>query len=222
MKIKIALIVTLGMLSISAYGVGTVSLNFNAEFDSGVPQGLSDVTGVATNGMIWGILIDGSGNGLSGSYESTAIGTGSSYILNISGAASDDVLWTSTILTSSTATSTEGDGVTKGGVGGFYEIVDVGLENGVEAGDKFYVVWFSGGKGGVLSDPSFIVPAASNSSTFATPFVGLDPNRSAGLAYAGTSGESTGAGFTLSLVPEPSSLIFGALGVLGFFRRRRN
>jgi hypothetical protein len=223
MKSKIISLTTFALLVNLCLGAGSVTMNFNTEFESGVPEGFADIAGVPTNGMIWGILIDGSGNGISGNYDVTSSVTeNSNYILSTSGIASDDVLWTSANLTSSTDASTEGDGITKGGNGGIYDIADILLQNGVDAGDKFYVVWFSGSTGGVLSDPSFLVPAEGNTGSYGTPFVGVDPVRSAGKSYSGIDGVSTGPGIQLSLVPEPTSAFLASLGVFGLLRRRRN
>jgi hypothetical protein len=201
---------------------GTVSLNFNDAFVSGVPQGLSNAAGVATNGLVWGVLIDGAGNGLTKNYDFTTIAAGSNYILSSGSIATDDILWTSSSLTVNTIASTEGGGVITGGIGGFDDVTGIKLENGVSTGDKFYVVWFSNGIGGILSDTTFVIPAESSSIDYGAPFVGVDPNRLVGRSYTGTSGVSDGTGITFSPVPEPSALILGALSGLALLRRRRN
>lgn len=220
-------IVTLVISALAASAVfGSVSLNFNAEFDTGVPQNLSNVSGTPSNGLIWGVLIDGLGNGLitsnSASYDMVAGGNlvlGGNYVLNVAGVPTDDVLWIATALTSNTSGSTEGNGTTTGGNGGIFDLNSIALANGVGTGDKFFVVWFDGLVGGTLTDPVFTIPTDSFSSSYGEPFVGVDRNRSAGLAYNGTSGTSTGAG--IAFVPEPSSVLLGAIGALGLLRRRR-
>jgi MYXO-CTERM domain-containing protein len=223
MKSKVT---TLGVLFFAAGAAfGTVSINFSDDFNSGVPQGLSNIAGVPTNGLTWGIIVDGVGNGLvttPGAYNVPSFAAGSSTVLGLAaGGNSDDVLYISTSgPTASTAGNTEGDGTTKGGVGGIFDIVGIALANGVGTGDKFYVVWFDGNVAGTLTDNSFVIPADSASVALADPFVGVDPNRSAGLAYVGTSGTSTGLG--VSFVPEPSAALLGAVGALGLLRRRRN
>jgi hypothetical protein len=222
MKSKIATIGSLLLAASFSFGA-TVSINFSNDFDTGVPQGLSNQLGVPTNGLVWGIVVDGSGNGLSTAAYNVPDFTASSLtVLSLAaGGVTDDVLYISTSgLTANTSSGTEGDGLTTGGVGGIYDIVGVDLSNGVGTGDKFYVVWFSGGVAGTLTDVSFVIPAAGASVALADPFVGVDPNRSAGLAYIGTSGTSTGAGLTFA--PEPSSALLGAIGALGLLRRRRN
>lgn len=223
MKLHLSFLAALSLFSGAAFG--SVALNFNLEFDSGVPSGFSDTGGVATNGMIWGILIDADNNGFAGSYDfSSPLDVKKSYVLSSSGGISDDVLWTAENRTADTTGSVEGVGGITGGAGGFYDIGGVAYDvgNGVAAGDRFYVVWFNGGKGGVLSDPSFLLPSDGNSSAFGDPFVGIDPNRSAGLAYLGTGSASTGSGIQVNLVPEPSSVLLGLLGALGLLRRKRN
>jgi hypothetical protein len=223
MKSKIATIGSLLLAASCSYGA--VSINFNNEFDTGVPQGLSNQSGVATNGLVWGIVVDGSGNGLStaSAYNVPSFVAGSSTILSLAAGnvATDDILYISTSgLTADTSGSTEGNGTTFGGVGGIYDLASLALTNGVGTGDKFYVVWFDGSKAGTLTDPSFVIPSDGFTVALADPFVGVDPNRSAGLAYIGTSGTSTGAGLTFA--PEPSSALLGAIGALGLLRRRRN
>lgn len=223
MKSKVTI---LGALFLAAGAAcGAVSINFSDDFAGGVPQGLSNIAGVPTNGLVWGIIVDGTGNGLvttPGAYTVPSFAAGSSTVLGLAaGGNSDDVLYISTSgLTQSTAGNTEGDAVTPGGNGGIYDIAGVALANGVGTGDKFYVVWFDGNIGGTLTDNSFLIPADGAAVALAEPFVGVDPNRSAGLAYVGTSGVSTGAG--VSFVPEPSAALLGAVGALGLLRRRRN
>jgi PEP-CTERM motif len=204
--------------------LGSVSMNFSLDYSSGVPSGFSDASGIPADGMLWGILIDGSGNGIAGNYDIPAAGlaAGQNYIMGISGLATDDVLWTSASYTENTISSVEGDGITTGNTGGFYNITGIDLLNGVDGTDKFYIVWFSGNKVGVLSDASFTIPAEGGSSDYGTPFVGVDPVRSAGKSYSGIDGVSTGPGIQLSLVPEPSSAFLASLGALGLLRRRRN
>lgn len=222
MKSKIVSLTTLALLSAGS-AFGTVSLNFNAEFESGVPQNLANSAGAVSNGLIWGVLIDGSGNGLSLTpYDVPAGGLalGSNHILSSATVATDDILYIATQTTSSTAGSLEGDASTPGGNGGIYDLNGIALLNGVSTGDKFYVVWFDGNSGGTLTDASFTIPADGSLLAYGAPFVGVDPTRNAGLAYVGTSGASTGQG--IALVPEPSAALLGAVGALGLLRRRRH
>jgi hypothetical protein len=227
MKSKVATLAAMALTAGSAFSA--VSLNFNAEFDTGVPQNLSNAAGVPTNGLIWGVLIDTTGNGLVTSnvnkYDKVLtnggnLTLGSNYILNVAGLPTDDILYIATALTADTSGSTEGDALTTGGPGGIYDLNNIAFANGVGTGDKFYVVWFDGLQGGTLTDTSFTIPADGALLNYGEPFVGVDPNRNAGLAYVGTSGTSTGAG--IAFVPEPSAALLGAFGVLGLLRRRRN
>lgn len=219
MKSKLVTLATLAFAAGSAFA--TVSLNFNAEFDTGVPQNLSNAAGVPTNGMQWGVIVDKTGNGLSASaYDAVTLVGGQSYVLTVSSAVSDDVLYMATGLTADTTGSIEGDGVTTGGNGGIYDINGLALANGVATGQKFYVVWFSGQLGGTLTDASFTIPADGALLSYGNPFVGADPIRTAGFAYDGVSATPTGAG--ISFVPEPSAALLGAIGALGLLRRRRD
>jgi hypothetical protein len=226
MKSKVATIAALAVMAMgSAFGA-TVSINFNGDFDTFVPQNFANAAGTVSNGLIWGIVVDGGGNGLittpSLRYDQVAKAAGQSYVLSVAGAATDDVLYIAQGLTANTSGSTEGDFSTPGGNGGIYGITGVTTDlNGVATGDKFYVVWFdtAGGVAGTLTDASFLIPANGASVDLTAPFAGVDPIRTAGLAYVGTSGTSTGAG--IAFVPEPSTALLGAIGALGLLRRRR-
>lgn len=233
MKSKIATIASLAMAMGTSFGA--VSLNFSADFESGISQNLANIAGTQKNGLTWGVLVDGSGNGIINWNEVTQVGTKYiaptlvsgvfSYVLSTASGLTDDVLTFASSLTVDTSITgtTEGDNVTTGGPGGIYDI-NVALTNGVGTGDLFYVVWFDNvktGVGGVLADASFTIPTDTFAVNYGLPFVGVDPLRKAGSGYSGTSGTANSAG-GIALVPEPSAALLGALGALGLLRRRRN
>jgi hypothetical protein len=221
MKVKMLKIAALGFMMMSSSFGATVSINFNGDFDTYVPQNFANSLGVPSNGMVWGILVDGSSNGLNPLYDNFAKVAGQSHVLTQAGTATDDVIYFAQSLTASTFGSTEGDLTTPGGDGGIYNITGITTDvNGVNTGDKFYVVWFDGQKGGLLGDASFIIPANGASVDLTAPFAGVDPIRTAGLYYIGTSGVPIGPS-PFNPLPEPSVMLFGAIGVFGFLRRRR-
>ncbi|RYF42297.1 MAG: PEP-CTERM sorting domain-containing protein [Cytophagaceae bacterium] len=220
MKLKTTILASallaLGLSSAQA----SITIVFNAAFAGGVSSSLANSAGVASNGLTYGILVDTTGNGFLASYngfiDSTAL---------ISGATTtDDFFFAAADLTSDASqggTVLEGDFSTPANVGGVTGVSFL-VPNGstVTANDNFLLVWISGDKVGTLSDASFILPADGGTVVGDAPFVGVDPTRTAGLAYAGTSPNSTGAGITI--VPEPSAVLLGAVGALGLLRRRRN
>lgn len=223
MKSKIATFVSLA--AVMGVASGAVALNFSADFESGISQNLANVGGVPSNGLSWGVLVDGNGNGIVRSdvnkYDVLPSGlVAGQYVLSIAGVPTDDVLIIATTTTVDTSLTggLEGDGVTGGGIGGIYDLT-VNLINGVTTGDTFFVVWFDGLVGGTLGDASFTVPTDTFAVNYGAPFVGVDPIRSAGSGYQGTSGVSTSAG--IAFVPEPSAALLGAIGALGLLRRRR-
>lgn len=194
---------------------GSVTLGFSAEEVSG----LANAAGVASNGLYYGVIIDAGGNGFTGSYLDIALALDTTYILNssVTSLATDDVLVTGGFQTFESSADGAGSIFT---VGPFDLLTGLAGGAAINTGDVFRLVWFDGGKVGTLADASFTIPADGALQDYTAPFVGVDPVRTAGLAYSGTAAQSTGAGF--EIVPEPSSALLGALGALGLLRRRRN
>lgn len=226
MKFKIATVAAFCSLFATAFC--STTLLFNNEFDTYVPQNLANTSGVATNGMIWGVIIDSSNNGITrrdvGSYDSFSLTAGASFALGYLGSATDDILVTSSQSTVDTSLSLEGPGYTiSGGTGGIFNL-SITYSGTITTGDTFYLVWFDGLLGGVLSDASFVLPADTGATLdVSSPFAGVDPIRNASNSYSGTSGTPTGLfGIQIAAVPEPSTVFLAALGSLAFLRRRRN
>lgn len=176
--------------------------------------GFSNTAGVATDGMLWGILIDSGGNGFNqGSYD--AFNSGASGFLSVGGTLTDDYYFFT-----STATSTLGAPFFAGveaGAGGITSVSGVPSTGdgitGVAGSDPFGLIWFessnalAGSKYGFFTTGTFLLPA-SGVSNFSSVFAGADPNRS--------------TTFTFSAVPEPSVCVLGMFGVaVVVFRRRR-
>lgn len=188
-----------------------VTATFNSAFAGGVSANFADAGGTVSNGLFYGILVDGAGNGFLTTYDEVvpALGPAAGNVglaLTSGGLASDDRLYFAQDLTSDTSLLLEGDFLTSGGNGGITGVA-FDFAGDVGAGDVFGIVWFDGISAGLLEDGSFVVPADGNVSTFDGPFVGADPVRSAtGLTFG---------------VPEPSVALLGALGIFGLIRRRR-
>ena len=221
MKTKLTILTCLGLLSSVGAVHATVVVLFNNAFLGGMSSNLADSTGAVTNGMTYGVLVDSSGNGFLSQYDAFSGGA----LFNTT--ATDDFLFLAADTTSDSSQGfiTEGDGTTLGGNGGVtgvsFSLGGVSGGGTVGANDVFRLVWISNGKMGTLADASFLVPADSNTSTLDSPFVGVDPVRTALNSYSGTSQTPTGAGITLTAVPEPSAVLLGAIGALGLLRRRR-
>lgn len=224
MKVKNRLVVLLGLIAGVSSLQASVTISFNSPFVGGMSGGFANTGGVVTNGMHWGIFIDGSNNGL---VDYAPITPSVNAIVNLVNAttsiATDDWMYFAGDLTADSSQGgvlSEGDFVTPGANGGVSTFINLNLVSPALAGKAFSLFWLEGGKAGLLSDAQFILPPDGSTVTFDNPFVGVDPVRTAGLAYSGTSGTSTGP--AVNFVPEPSAALLGAIGALGLLRRRRN
>lgn len=226
MKTKTSLIAAIGLVASASALHATVTIAFNAPFLGGMSSNLANKGGVVTNGMYWGLFVDGGNDGIVDTGYSPITPSFSSAVNLVNASTtltSNDWLYFAQDFTSDSSQGgalTESDFVTAGGNGGVSSIV-LTLVNPAVAGKAFSLFWLdpSGSVAGLLSDPSFILPPDGQDVAFDAPFLGVDPIRDAGFAYTGTSGASTGSGLTF--VPEPSAALLGAIGVLGLLRRRR-
>lgn len=222
---------------VSAQGAVTLTLSNGtsgalSNFATGAGTS-SDVSNV-TNRMVWGILVDSSGNGFTaGGYNSgfslAANNTGIA-LSDKSSVLTDDVLYiaSAVMASSSTAIDAPAPGEVAANQNRLLSFTslnyNVGL--GVTAGDKIAIIWFdtttlggtapNGMKYGVFQLPH---------TTDGTEFVDVLPTDNGGSyvfapAFAGSDSLKTMA-FTAG-VPEPSAALLGAIGVLGLLRRRRN
>lgn len=177
--------------------------------------GFSNSSNIATDGMLWGILIDSSGNGFNqGSYD--PFNSGASGFLSVGGTLTDDYYFFT-----STSTSTLGAPFFAGveaGAGGITSVSGVPSTGdgvtGVAGSDPFGLIWFessnalAGSEYGFFTTGTFLLPA-SGVTNFSSVFAGADPNRA--------------ATFTFSAVPEPSISVLAMAGAMFavFGRRRR-
>jgi uncharacterized protein (TIGR03382 family) len=209
---KKLIITTFGLMAgWSASNAATV-FQFNEAFSGGISSNLSNAAGLAaTNGLFWGIIIDKDGGSLSRTTFDPIVPTFSSVVaLTAGGAATDAIV---VFADSFTADQSFGGGFTDvsgtTGTAGGVSAITVNYTNGIVAGQTFQLIWFDSvtKTAGVLSSPEFVVPAdAGNVVTVDDVFIGADPIRAA-----------TG----ITFIPEPSTMMLGALGALGLLRRRR-
>ncbi len=196
------------LLALAPLAPATVTLEFNNAFAGGVSSSLADAAGNVSNGLIWGIIIDTTGAGFSSTYDPLPLTIGAKWTLTTDGAGNGNILITSIDLTQNTDLLFEEDFTTPGGDGGITGIAGIFLEDGVDTSNPFRLVWFdpSGTSAGYIDDPSFILPNDGDLAYYDGPFLGIDPVRPA-----------TG----IALIPEPSALLIGSLGILTLLRRRR-
>lgn len=212
---KIAFALTTMTLS-AAFSHSAVTLQFTQPFSTtgGVASNFANAAGVATNGLIWGVIIDVDATGFFTTYDPFTPTSDTTLILGSGGSATTNVLVTSNVNTANNAVSQEFSSgfvpENAGGDGGIGAVTNVafGGANGVNQGDAFRLVWFdpSGSSAGFVHDGSFVIPADSSTADFSAVFRGADPIRPA-----------TG----ISIVPEPSTLLLSVVGVLALLRRKR-
>lgn len=215
---QIALIFSFSVL-LAKLGSAATTVQFYEPYFGGIVDNLANASGVATNGMRWGIIVDTTGNGFSNSgtsYEPYTAGVTTAGFFNANGGVTDDYFIPGGLTVDASTIYPAGDfGGTTPGSGSIVEDIVVGYSNGISTNDKFALIWFSsnssseGAKYGFFADNSFVLPADSGSTvSYGTPFQGTDPIRTANN--------------TFTAVPEPSRIALMGLGLAGlFFRRRR-
>lgn len=224
MKTKL-LLLSLLLGAGAANGAITVTL-------SGTTSVLTNLTVDGTSNtqrLVWGIIVDGLGNGfLGGEYIPGSLQTKlGAQTLSTTAGATDDVLYLAGSVFSVSGT---GDGST--GLARPLSATNIALSGNVGTGDNFAIVWFdldnvdlggttitatanttvpnlvSGLKYGLLTGTgptAQTIPTDGQTRDLTGNFTGVDPTRTASFA----------------LVPEPSAALLGALGALGLLRRRR-
>ena len=207
-----SLIVSVALASSSAHAA--VTLQFSVPFSpgSGVANAFALASGTPSNDLFYGIIVDGTRNGFLATYDPVMFAVGSANgnagnLLGNGGVLTDDRLYFAQDRTADNSALTEGDFSTTGGTGGISGLT-LDFAGDVNAGDPFAIVWFdsNGVDAGLLTDPSFLIPSDGAIADNSSPFVGEDSARPAN---------------DITLVPEPSTLLLSAFGVLGLLRRKR-
>jgi len=209
---KLGKVVIIGAYAVlSGFSDASVTIIFNSYFVGGVSSNFADAEGRVRNGMHYGIVVDGTGNGFRSTYDFIVPSQGGVQVMMAMGVPTDDVIIFADDLTADNSLGgilVEGDGITSGGDGGLTGIRFFFL-GGAEAGDPYALIWFDPeiGSFGTLQSPVFVVPPDGHVVHHDQPFLGVDPIRPA------TSGVLT--------VPEPRAATIAAIGILIGLRRRR-
>ncbi len=220
MKLTILALAT----TIAATAVSQAAVTLQFASTTAVLTNLQNSSGATNQTLVWGIVIDTTGNGFSGDYipgisvsDNGVANSPNGQFLSTSSGVTDDLLVISQNLMTLSGT---GDGST--GFARPTNLTGLNFLNGVSQGDAFALIWFdyttktgqasaNGDKYGLLGNGAFVIPADSGSSvSFASNFSGADAARPANLTF-GT-----------APIPEPSAALLGAIGALGLLRRRRN
>ena len=215
MKLRLLTVFSIVLSSASAsYAAST--LQISAPVSGAIASNFANAAGVATNGMIWGIVVDTAGDGFAASggsaYAAMTSAATLAQFMNDAGGATNDYFVPSANLTSDSSAAPEA-GFTVFGSNGTITNIAVNYANGISQNDPFALIWFNTNSGadgdryGFLNIgqlmPADNLPAVDMSA----PFAGVDPLRSATNVFG---------------VPEPSRAVLAGLGLLGMlFRRRR-
>ena len=176
--------------------------------------------------MVWGVIVDGDGDGIDAVTSSTNYASGFSTAASATGSilslynaggnvATDDRLYIAAAVMASNTAATDGSAIGDNRILTFSNLTFGGTAG---AGDKFTVVWFDlttlggtaaeGLKFGLLDNAGFTLPNDGSTTPFGAPFAGADPSKPMNFVVGAP-------------IPEPSVAILGLLGALGFIRRRR-
>ena len=220
---KNKLLVIMSSLALAASANATVTLTLSNPA-IGVLNSLAPSTSAtATNGLLWGIIVDADGDG----FEQASYEGGWSVASTLTGFAipgSSGDLFFLAASNNKTVTAVGGQGGAGSVVAfnGMNISADASGNPAVNTADKFAVIWFDTGidagssivnnttKFGFYANNNFALPANGANQSYASNFSAAGPEsvRQANLTFVG--------------VPETSTSLLGALGALALLRRRRN
>jgi PEP-CTERM motif len=225
------------VLSLLMTGISqAATLTFTDSGAGHYATGFGDNLANIDDGLIWGIVVDTTGNGFatsnwSAGFDYSGGNTTGIALVNSLGVMTDDVLFINSTVTSNLNSAADGAAA---GVGRVNSINSVefgvattyngasGTNPTVGAGQAFAIIWFDRGialsstsssgqrfglaTSGNIVSPAFTLPGSSGANADYAP------------AFAGADTLRTTA---FALIPEPSTFLLASLGVLGLLRRRR-
>lgn len=220
----------------SLLSVANATITMQMSSTSSYATNFANGAGTGGTTLVWGIVIDTSGNGFAGSAATPymqgfnyAGNAATPYVLSTTSGVSDDVLVMSSTLMNLTTTTTDSGSA---GLNRITNITGLTFTSGITAGDTFRIIWFNqtaltgasalGTKYGMFEMPAAPITVAAGT-TIAGNTLGADPGTySYAPAWAGADALKT-MDFTLGqAIPETSTTLLGAFGALALLRRRRN
>lgn len=167
--------------------------------------GLTNSSGVITDGMEYGIVVDTDGNGFeAGSYDGFDITKNGQFLSTSSGATDDWFVYSGTLASGQTPPTTSSlIGLGSGSIGS-EDIDDV---TNLSSGDEFAVMWFPGNTAASSGDDYGLFTDTGSTTKMILP--GLVN----GVSSSPDSVSTKSVDF--QVVPEPS--FYGLAGLLGFF-----
>jgi hypothetical protein len=214
------------LLSSSSYAAVTLQFTITPNAAAGWANG----TGASNAALVWGVVVDATGNGFGdhtfSSFDGGSLASGGAYdsgfsttsnlngiALNSTTAPVDDMLYIGTAKMSTGGAFDSATGLAK-----ITSISNMVYSGSVAAGDNYAIIWFDqttngstadGLKYGIYRESWMVLPADPGTYNVSNNFAGVEQLKTMNL----TLGEA---------VPETSTSLLGALGALALLRRRRN
>lgn len=226
------LILPILCLAASAQGAVTLGLSSTTNYLGNFLNGAGSANGASAR-MVWGLIVDADRNGFAGGVDaanpymngfSLAANVNGLALTTLTGGASDDVLYIASAVMAQNANATDGSAIGDNRLLTFTGMIYSGAVN---AGDNYAIVWFDqlalGGTAPKDLKYGIYTPPATDVASFGKAnLLPADPgNYNIGAVFAGPDAAKT-MDFRLgTAVPEPSTVLLGALGALGLLRRRR-
>lgn len=188
----------------AASALGTVTLGLDI-------GGLQNSSGVATNGMKYGIVVDTGNSGFNaGSYLSFDITTNGQFLSTISGISDDWFVFGGSLGTGKIPPTTAGVFGLGDGAIGQEDSIDF---TNLSAGDEFAVIWFPGATAASSGDDYGFFTDIGSTLNMVVP--------SDGTTDSTPPEEISTRSVDFQVVPEPSYAVFGLLCFIALFARRR-